>query len=259
MTVPTAPMDSGGTKLMFLLADDSGNNVAALFRAIGAELLNGERVAHLGIATHVDGETFGTSDQLVAIGGVNEGVVRKILVDSQGRPIGRPLLAYDGGSVPAFAHQRAIGQASLEGEQAAHAAVASHQDGATFAASDPVMLLAGVTGTTLKRLAVDSSGRAQVVTEPTFSGARHKNVQSNGVAVPLIGSATPCRRVRVKADAANGAIIYLGGSAVTNDETEATGGYQLEAGDEVLVEVADVATLYINGTAGQGVSYFYWT
>jgi hypothetical protein len=259
MAVPNAPTDLGGTKVMFLLWDNGGENEAAFLRGVGRQLVNGESVAHLAVATHMDGESFDASDQVVAIGAVNEGVVRKVVADASGRLVLRPALAYDGGAVPAFAHQRAIGQAALEGEDAAHAGVATHLDGGAFAASEPVVVAAGVHDAAAKRLVADAQGRLIVAAEASFGGAGHKNVIATGTAVPLRASTLPCRRVRVKADAANSGPVYLGASAVTSNEVEATGGYQLEAGDWTDVDVTDVMSLFINGTAADGVSYLYWT
>lgn len=65
--------------------------------------------------------------------------------------------------------------------------------------------------------------------------------------------------VIVKARSANVDTIYLGASDVTNNETAGTGGLQLEPGDMVTFTETDIADIFLNGTAGDGVSYMYWT
>jgi hypothetical protein len=45
--------------------------------------------------------------------------------------------------------------------------VGTHPDGATFATSDPVVVLAGIEGTTVRTVLVDASGRPLVVTAPS--------------------------------------------------------------------------------------------
>ena len=72
-------------------------------------------------------------------------------------------------------------------------------------------------------------------------------------------AATVVKVVIVKARAANAGKVYLGSSTVTNDETATTGGLQLEVGDMVAFTETDLSHIFLNGTAGDGVSYAYWS
>lgn len=92
----------------------------------------------------------------------------------------------------------------------------------------------------------------------TLAGQGVRLVAVTGTAI-AIKATTVAKQVIVKARAANAGTIYLGASTVTADETAGTGGLQLSAGDMVAFPVADLALVFINGTAGDGVSYAYWT
>jgi len=85
MTVPAAPTESGGDKLLFLVYDNGGANAAALIRGIAKATLNSESVAHLAVASQIDGQTHGASAPLVMVGGSDGTVTRKLLVNSDGR------------------------------------------------------------------------------------------------------------------------------------------------------------------------------
>lgn len=78
-----------------------------------------------------------------------------------------------------------------------------------------------------------------------------------GTAVAL-RAATTIKQVMVKARASNAGTVYLGKSGVTNDETATTGGLQLSPGDMVSFPETDLAHIFVNGTAGDGVSYAWW-
>lgn len=82
-------------------------------------------------------------------------------------------------------------------------------------------------------------------------------VAVTGTAV-AIRSTTPMKVVMLKARAANAGTIYLGASGVTNNETTTTGGLQLAPGDIVSFSETDLAHVFINGAAGDGVSYVWW-
>lgn len=82
-------------------------------------------------------------------------------------------------------------------------------------------------------------------------------VAVTGTAVALRAT-TPCSVVLIKAHRANGATLYLGTSTVTDDTDPATGGFQIDPGDMVAVSTNDLAAVYVNGTAGDGVSYWWW-
>lgn len=92
----------------------------------------------------------------------------------------------------------------------------------------------------------------------TLTGQGVKLVAVTGTRVAIAAS-TVAKQVVVKARATNAGTIYLGSVTVTNDETAGTGGLQLSPGDMIAFPVADLATVYINGTAGDGVTFAYWS
>ena len=260
MTVPAALTELGGDKLLGPMYDNGGANAFAVLRGIVSRTQNGNPVAALQIGTHGDGGTIVAGDAVVLIAGIDGTTVRKVLVDASGRQISRPMLVYNSGGNNAFAHPRTIGQGTLNSEAVGHLAVGSHADGATFVDSDPVSLIAGTQsgGTTIRRLLTDASGNLKTDTALTFGGSGATAVAVTGTRVALRATLA-VREVRIKAHPANANVLYVGGSTVTADTTAATGGYQLSAGQEILIRVADLATVYINGTAGQGCSWLYWT
>jgi hypothetical protein len=91
-----------------------------------------------------------------------------------------------------------------------------------------------------------------------IGGTGSKAVAAGPVATALIGSATPCVRVTVKAWVTNTATLYVGLSTVTSDNT-ATGGFQLSPGEAMTFGIDDLADVYIHGTAAQGASFLYET
>lgn len=100
-------------------------------------------------------------------------------------------------------------------------------------------------------------GAPQLVEDATLlSGHGAKAVAVTSTAVAL-RTTTPCRRVTVKAHVANGAIVYLGLTGVTNDTNATTGGLQLSPGEWFTFGADDLASVFLNGTAGDGVSFAY--
>lgn len=266
MAVPDAPTEGTGAKVVFLVWDNGGTPDTAFFRGVGTEVIDGLRVGHLAVATHADGETFNASDQIVATGGFDTvgGVVRKQLVDTSGRLIGRPMLVYNSAGNNAFAHPRSIAESALNGEPTAAMAVGTHAQATAVAASDPVAVIAGVSASNAKALAADTSGRLLTAQPFTLAGFGHTNMATTGTAVKLRSGTTVCRRARVKADPGNVGTIYLGMVGVTNTEDPTTGGYQLSPGQEVLLDgdPLDLTNLYINGLGTpslDGVSLIWWT
>lgn len=51
MTVPAAPTEGGGAKILFLVHDNAGTNQAALLRSYFGTTINGELQGHLGVYT----------------------------------------------------------------------------------------------------------------------------------------------------------------------------------------------------------------
>jgi hypothetical protein len=86
---------------------------------------------------------------------------------------------------------------------------------------------------------------------PTTIYHGQKTVTTAGTEVALAASQAILSGVRIKALAANTGIIYVGANPVTS-----TTGFALAAGEEVFVEVANLATVYIDSSVnGEGVSY----
>lgn len=86
---------------------------------------------------------------------------------------------------------------------------------------------------------------------PTTIYHGQKTVTTAGTEVALAASQAILSGVRIKALAANTGIIYVGANPVTSST-----GFALAAGEEVFVEVANLATVYIDSSVnGEGVSY----
>ena len=78
-----------------------------------------------------------------------------------------------------------------------------------------------------------------------------KAVTTAGTEVALAASQAILSGVRIKALAANTGDIYVGANPVTSST-----GFVLDAGEEVFVEVANLATVYIDSSVNlEGVSY----
>lgn len=78
-----------------------------------------------------------------------------------------------------------------------------------------------------------------------------KAVTTAGTRV-AVGTTTGLERgVTVKADIINTGLIYVGGVTVASSN-----GYQLSPGDEVFIEAASLAVVYIDSAVdGEGVTY----
>ena len=90
---------------------------------------------------------------------------------------------------------------------------------------------------------------------PTGSGVTV--LATTGTAV-AIRAATPSGKAVIKARRANAGTVYLGTSTVTDDEDPDTGGLQLDPGDFIVVSGTNLGDLWIDGAAGDGVSYAWW-
>lgn len=92
MTVPSAPVEAGGDKILFMVYGSAGTNYAAVYRGIEPITVNGDVLASMAVGTHGDGRDFTANDAIVVVGGVGLGssTVRKLLTDSTGRLITRP-------------------------------------------------------------------------------------------------------------------------------------------------------------------------
>lgn len=258
MAIPSALLEGGGDKMLPLVFDDTGENKAALWKAIGVHTINAEDFAHVGVATHEDAATWAAGDPVVVIAGYEGTTVRGLLADATGRLIPRPQAVYNNGGSNAFAHPQIIARETLNSEEIGWLAVGSHVESGTFAPSDAVTVIAGIdaAGTTAYGFLVDDTGGVRPGTYG-LGGNDHVNIAVSGTAIQL-GTNT-CRRVKIAADNNNAGAIYIGDSAVTNDEVDATGGYQLDASQQVEFDIANTDLLYINGADTDGIGFIWLT
>lgn len=105
-------------------------------------------------------------------------------------------------------------------------------------------------------MAVDINGN-QVVSNLTTSFDHGSNRDIDTTAEQITTTSYPAKQgVLVKADAANGGIVYVGNSDVTAGTTAATDGMPLSAGESVLVKVDNANKIYVIGSAVDQVAYF---
>lgn len=104
--------------------------------------------------------------------------------------------------------------------------------------------------------ATDSADWSRGIVPGTFvmAGSGARLVAVTGTAVTL-RAATLSKVIMIKARLSNVGTIYIGASNVTANETAATGGFQMAPGDALVLGDDDLSDIYINGTAGDGVSY----
>lgn len=96
-----------------------------------------------------------------------------------------------------------------------------------------------------------SSGGSVTVAPPAAIYNGKKTVTTHGTRVPLAASQALLTGVTVKALASNTGAIFVGDASVS-----ITGGYQLAAGDSCFIEIANLATIYIDAAVdGEGVTY----
>lgn len=95
------------------------------------------------------------------------------------------------------------------------------------------------------------SATVATITLPTAIHHGQKTVTTAGTEEALASSQALVSGVHIKALAANTGNVYVGANPVTSST-----GYVLDAGEEVFLEVANLATVYIDvDTNGEGVSY----
>lgn len=86
---------------------------------------------------------------------------------------------------------------------------------------------------------------------PAAVYAGQKTVSSAGTAEPLAASQELRAGVAIKALGGNGGNVFVGGSGV-----DSSTGFVLDAGEEVFVEIDDLAKVYLDVDAGgEGVSW----
>lgn len=90
-----------------------------------------------------------------------------------------------------------------------------------------------------------------------LKGNGHTDIAVTGTAI-VLRAPTHCRQVMIKADPDNVGTVYIGVSTVTNSQSALTGGMQMAPGDANTFPVTSLSLVYINGAAGDGVSYLWW-
>jgi hypothetical protein len=98
----------------------------------------------------------------------------------------------------------------------------------------------------------------------TLGGQGDASIGVTGTAFQLSTTSVPTQVVMLKARTGNAGIVYVGKSNVTNTQSTAgnrstTAGFQLDPGDMIVFPATNLNAIFINGTAGDGVSYEYWT
>lgn len=102
-------------------------------------------------------------------------------------------------------------------------------------------------------IGLDDSGNFKVgsITLPTVIYNGQTNVTTAGTRVALTTTQALVSGVTVKAKSTNTGIIYVGNSTVSSSN-----GFRLSASAEIFLEIADLATVYLDASVnGEGVSY----
>lgn len=100
------------------------------------------------------------------------------------------------------------------------------------------------------KVTLDGEDISTSLTAPTTVYNGQKTVTTAGTQEAL-ASATTIESVTIKALAANTNNVYVGDSSVSSSN-----GFVLDAGEAVSLDIADLATVYIDvDTNGEGVSY----
>jgi len=84
-----------------------------------------------------------------------------------------------------------------------------------------------------------------------------KTVSATNTAVQLVAISTPCKRVDMRAISSNTDYVVVGGAGVVYTLASRTG-FPLSADDSYHIEIDDVSKIYINGLAGEGVTFTYY-
>lgn len=94
---------------------------------------------------------------------------------------------------------------------------------------------------------------AEAITGLLKSG--NKAIATTGTAVALSTAKQLVNGVLISAPAGNSGIIYVGDSNVTNTAGASGNGYGLPAGKDLPLPMVDLSQVYINGTAGDYVTW----
>lgn len=119
-----------------------------------------------------------------------------------------------------------------------------------------VSLMMGYDNTTdnnaYRAIKVDNQGRVVLSIPTTITGGT-KTVTTAGVAEAL-GASTTIKSIYIRATSTNTGNIYVGGSDVSS-----ANGIALAANDSVEIDIADLATVYIDSDVnGEGVGFTYF-
>lgn len=134
---------------------------------------------------------------------------------------------------------------STDTEDAAWQAVASHTDGETFDTNDGVLVLAGVDGTTVRKVPADANGRLIVSPVPQQGNLTDESgtISSGGTQQTLAAVNTARRYLMVQnLDASEDLWINFGSNAVI----ATAGSIQIKAGATFTMEGAFVSTQLVS-------------
>jgi hypothetical protein len=155
-------------------------------------------------------------------------------------------------SVPSAAvASGAIASGAIASGAVASGAFASGAVGSGAVASGAIASGAVASGAIASGAVAAGAFALGAISVPTAIVHGQKTVTTAGTEVALGSSTTLYSGVRIKALHANTGWIYVGANPVTSST-----GFVLDAGEEVFLEVANLATVYIDSSVnGEGVSY----
>lgn len=93
---------------------------------------------------------------------------------------------------------------------------------------------------------------------PTSLKEGRQVISVTNTAVQLTAVSSSCKRIDIKAIASNTQDIVIGSSSVNFTLATRTG-FAISAGESYHIEIDDPSKVYINGTAGEGVTYTIFT
>jgi len=119
--------------------------------------------------------------------------------------------------------------------------------------ASPVYLISGGDGNADATVSLEAGSSIAIssITVPTAIYHGKTAVATPGTQVVLAASQAILSGVTIKAEADNTGIIYVGASAVSSAD-----GFELAAGEQVFIEIANLATVWIDASVGtDGVTY----
>lgn len=258
MAIPAAPTEANGDKISFLTYDSGGGiNAAAVMRAVAQKSVNSADLAWLGIATHADAATWAANDGVVAIAGYDATgtAIRKLLADTTGRLILRPLGGYDAGGSNGFGHPLLLGHATVHGEEMGYVGIASHVVGGAVAVGNPGVLPVFSAGGTSVAGIADTDGRQITSSGYAFGGQR---TWASTTTTQASGPNVPARLAKLKAMSSG--TTYLGITGVTADSDATHGGWELAQNEVVDIDgITNLNDIFIIGATARTVKVLFWT